>query len=107
MASRSSTDPMPSPPLMRYLICYDSPDQKRRARVAKILEGRGFRVQWSVFECQLTPPLLDELRRDLQAEVDPEEDSVRLYPICESCSRGVRSLGLPDPYGLERDALLF
>lgn len=98
---------MPSPPLMRYLICYDSPNQKRRARVAKLLEERGFRVQWSVFECQLTPTLLDELRRDLAAAVDAEEDSVRLYPLCEACARGVRCLGLPDPYGMEREALLF
>lgn len=92
---------------MRYLICYDSPDQKRRARVAKLLEERGFRVQWSVFECQLTPALLASLRREIATVIDVVEDSVRLYPVCESCSRGITSLGLPDPYGLEQDAFLF
>lgn len=92
---------------MRYLICYDSPDTRRRNQVARLLEGRGFRVQWSVFECQLSPALFVELRRAIAEVIDPSEDSVRVYPLCETCAGSIRSIGLSEPYGLERDAFLF
>ncbi|MGI6496948.1 MAG: CRISPR-associated endonuclease Cas2 [Kiritimatiellia bacterium] len=36
-----------------YLVSYDIPDDKRRARVFKLMRGWGERVQYSVFCCQL------------------------------------------------------
>ena len=38
---------------MRTLVSYDISDDKRRRKVCKILEGYGYRVQYSVFECDL------------------------------------------------------
>ncbi len=38
---------------IRYLVSYDICDPKRLRRVAKILEGFGTRLQYSVFECPL------------------------------------------------------
>ena len=35
-----------------WVIAYDSPSDKRRRKLAKLLEGHGLRVQWSV--CQAT-----------------------------------------------------
>jgi CRISPR-associated endonuclease Cas2 len=40
---------------MFYLVCYDVVLDRRRNKVAHILEGYGLRVQKSVFECVLTP----------------------------------------------------
>lgn len=37
-----------------YLAVYDVTDDKERSAVAKVLEGYGQRVQFSVFECRLT-----------------------------------------------------
>ena len=39
---------------MRYLICYDISDDKVRRSVVKYLEQRAWRVQYSVFSCEMT-----------------------------------------------------
>ena len=68
--------------IMRVLISYDISDDKRRARVAKIMEGYGYRVQYSVFECDLTGKQLRELKHQLRDYVEPHTaDSVRFYPL--------------------------
>lgn len=38
-----------------WVVAYDSPNNKRRRKLAKLLEGYGERLQWSVFECRLHP----------------------------------------------------
>ena len=38
---------------MRIVVSYDVSDDRRRRKVAKIMEGYGYRVQYSVFECDL------------------------------------------------------
>jgi CRISPR-associated protein Cas2 len=37
-----------------YIAAYDISDNRERDRVSRVLEGYGFRVQESVFECLLT-----------------------------------------------------
>jgi CRISPR-associated protein Cas2 len=66
------------------VICYDIPNDKRRNRVSKLLEGFGTRVQKSVFECDIKP----EHMRLLKARLDKmvrEEDSIRYYYLCVQC----------------------
>jgi len=92
---------------MRYVICYDTPCQKRRNLLAKRLETLGFRVQFSVFECDITPALRRETEKIIAGVINPAEDNVRIYPVCESCARGVHVIGIPDPYGLARPQFLF
>ena len=36
------------------VIAYDIPEDKRRTKVAKALEGYGERMQYSLFECRIT-----------------------------------------------------
>ena len=38
-----------------YLICYDISDDKRLRKVFKAMRNFGDHLQYSVFECQLTP----------------------------------------------------
>lgn len=92
---------------MRYVVCYDSPSRKRRTKLAKRMEGFGFRVQYSVFECELTPPLLAELIRLFDTLIDPDADNIRVYPVCEGCSRKIHVAGVSDPCGLRSDAFFF
>lgn len=66
---------------MLYVIVYDIPLDKRRNKVAKILEGYGQRVQLSVFECEITDKKLGELKSKLRKKVHEKEDSVRFYAI--------------------------
>ena len=63
-----------------WVVAYDSPNNKRRRKVAKLLEGYGERIQRSVFECRLQPHQLQRLRQLLTRLAKPE-DSIRLWPI--------------------------
>lgn len=78
---------------MFYAISYDIRDDRRRLRVAKVLKDFGSRVQLSVFEAHLESRDLERLRHRLEKHLDPEADSVRLYPLCAACSPGILVLG--------------
>ncbi len=67
---------------MRYVVSYDIGDDKRRRLVAKIMEGYGYRVQYSVFECDLEKRQLLALKKALRPLVKKQEmDSVRFYAL--------------------------
>ncbi len=79
---------------MRILISYDITDDKRRRKVAKIMEGHGYRVQYSVFECDLDAQKLSKLRQRLTPLVKEEKwESVRFYPLSADCADRVTVLG--------------
>lgn len=82
---------------MLYLVSYDIPSDKavnrRRNKLAKFLEGRGLRVQLSVFELMLSPERLPALLAELNTKINPKEDSIRVYPLCGSCIDRVNHLG--------------
>lgn len=67
--------------MLFYVIAYDIPCNKRRKRMSDLLEGYGERVQYSVFECVLTQPRYEELRRRLRHQFREGEDSIRFYPL--------------------------
>ncbi len=64
-----------------WLVSYDVPDDRRRNRVAKLLQGYGERVQYSVFECVLDDDQYATLRRRMARLVNEQEDSVRFYRL--------------------------
>ncbi len=76
-----------------YLICYDIADPRRLQKVAQVMEDFGMRVLYSVFECFLTPVQLEALRQAVEPLLDPLEDSVRYYVLCERCEGQVEHLG--------------
>lgn len=82
--------------MKRWVVAYDIPDDRRRLRVAGVLEGFGDRVQHSVFEVLLNDGRMDALARLLGAEIDPQEDRLRLYPLCNQCAGSICDLGLAD-----------
>ncbi|MFI0403731.1 MAG: CRISPR-associated endonuclease Cas2 [Cyanobium sp.] len=59
---------------------FDSPSNKRRRKLAKLLEGYGERLQMSVFECRLQPHQLARLRQML-ARIATADDSVRVWSV--------------------------
>jgi len=79
--------------VMRYVICYDIPDDKRRTKLADILDGVGDRVQYSIFEAVMPKRLLDNLIGMIQEMIDPDEDQVVLYPLCSVCAGKRLALG--------------
>ena len=64
---------------MFTVISYDIVNDKRRTKVMKLLKGYGTHVQYSVFECDLSPPQLQALKGKLSALIDLHADSVRFY----------------------------
>lgn len=67
---------------MRVVVSYDISDDKRRRRVVKVMESYGYRVQYSVFECDLTSKQLRQMQKELHPHVKGKEmDSVRFYPL--------------------------
>ena len=81
----------------RLVVAYDVADDRRRDRVAKLLEDFGVRVQYSVFECVLGPADYRRLRAELEQRVNMAEDAVAFYRLCRRCGARVRRLGRPPP----------
>lgn len=80
---------------MLVLVCYDvntetSAGRRRLRRVAKVCESTGQRVQKSVFECQVDVAQFETLERRLLAEINPDQDCLRLYRMPQT--RGVEVL---------------
>jgi CRISPR-associated protein Cas2 len=96
---------------MEVLVAYDvstetRAGQRRLRRVAKACEGYGQRVQKSVFECVLTEVQLERLVQRLVTEIDPAEDSLRIYRLVEPRERYVRVFGIDRRIDLAKGPLV-
>ena len=80
-----------------YVIAYDIPNNRRRTKVHKTLCGFGQWTQYSLFECHLTDKELIALHARIDALLEPDEDSVRFYPLCASCLDKVETIGSKKP----------
>ncbi|XFA73273.1 CRISPR-associated endonuclease Cas2 [Thermosynechococcaceae cyanobacterium Okahandja] len=80
--------------MLLYVIAYDIPNDKRRRKVAELLEGYGQRVQFSVFEARLTPKQLQQLRDRLRRRLKFSEDHVRIYPLSHHTESSILILGI-------------
>ncbi len=67
------------------VVAYDISDDKRRNKIAKILEKYGLRCNESVFECVLTDSNIAKLKSKLENFVHDKEDSLLLYYLCKPC----------------------
>jgi CRISPR-associated protein Cas2 len=79
---------------MLITVSYDIVDDKKRTRLAKKLLNFGQRVQYSVFECNLTKKQIAEMKKQLLPLIDQEQDSLRIYRICDICHRQIESFGV-------------
>ena len=82
---------------MMVLIVYDIPDDKRRLKLANFLEGRGRRVQESVFECFILLEQMPRLFDRIEKLVEESEDNVRLYWIPRDALPRTLTVGSPMP----------
>lgn len=67
--------------------------RRRLRRMAKLCERMGQRVQKSVFEFQVDQMQYEQLERDLVAEMDEAEDSLRFYRLTEPVHLRVKQYG--------------
>jgi len=66
----------------------------RRNKVMSALKDVGLRVQYSVFECDLDPRRLKELKARLSALINRRTDRLHIYPLCDACYFRSESLGM-------------
>ena len=71
---------------MFIVVAYDISDDRRRTRLHKRLKGFGRPVQYSVFECIVTEQGLRKLKETVLDTIKRDEDLVRYYSLCQSCS---------------------
>lgn len=71
---------------MRVVVAYDISDDKKRQKVADLLENVLTRVQLSVFEGELPLEVLASWVKRALAHIDEETDSLRVYHLCASCA---------------------
>ena len=78
---------------MFTLISYDIVEDKRRTKVMKYLLGYGARVQYSVFECELTIAQFATVQVAIALLVDPQTDSVRCYQLDVGAVKQIKIIG--------------
>jgi CRISPR-associated protein Cas2 len=88
------------------LVTYDvslveAGGKRRLRRVAKACQDYGQRVQFSVFECEVTPGDWVKLRAKLLEEMNQAKDSVRFYFLGADGKRRIEHAGNRKPVDLD------
>jgi CRISPR-associated protein Cas2 len=78
---------------MRYVVCYDIADDRRREHVATIMLDFGRRIQESVFVADLDGELAEKMRNRLKQILDLTADRVHIFRLCLDCSAKAQSIG--------------
>lgn len=79
----------------RYLVvAYDVPSDRRRTRLARLLEGFLEHVQESVFEGPIDDGKCERLRRAIGRTIDPGKDAVRIFSLCRRCRSATEVIGV-------------
>ncbi len=83
---------------MLVLITYDVKTETRQGRrrlrrIARACQDYGQRVQYSVFECELSPAQWTTLRQRLLKEYNETEDSLRFYFLGKNWKHKVEHCG--------------
>ncbi len=91
---------------MNLVVTYDvstttSAGRRRLRKVAKICEGYGQRVQYSVFEVTCSQTDLAKMIKKLEDAIEPTQDSLRLYPVHSEDFASVIHVGITQ--GLPHD----
>jgi len=65
---------------MFFVVAYDIEDDKRRKKVSEILECYGVRVNYSVFEIEVSEKELKKLILDI-SKIHHKQDNIRFYAM--------------------------
>lgn len=91
---------------MDVLVAYDIANtegagRRRLQAVAAVCSSFGTRVQYSVFECRVSPERFTRLVGELLDAIDPAEDSVLIYRFDGAISACRTELGRRSPRSLD------
>ncbi|MCR6630689.1 MAG: CRISPR-associated endonuclease Cas2 [Magnetospirillum sp.] len=96
---------------MLVLISYDvqttdAAGRKRLRRIAGTCQDYGQRVQFSVFECEVSPARWVELKARLLSIIDAKTDSLRFYNLGADGQRRIEHFGTRQPLDLDAPLML-
>ena len=74
---------------MFVLVAYDIAKDTRRRKMFQRLKNYGNPRLKSVFECWGRESAIRRLQRELGQLLEPAEDSVRCYVLCEECEQRI------------------
>lgn len=88
--------------LITYDVSTETNEGKRRlARVAKVCENYGQRVQNSVFECDVDAALYVVIKNQLLKIINQDEDSLRFYNLGNKYQSRIEHFGAKATYDPE------
>jgi len=72
---------------MKYVVTYDIANDKRRTKLSDLLGAYGIRVNYSVFEIELSERKREQLLHEIELKklINKKYDSLRFYHLCENC----------------------
>lgn len=68
-----------------HIIAYDIANDKRRTKLANLLDQFGHRINYSVFECMLTLGQRKDIEKMIAEIINQRKDQVTIYRICVDC----------------------
>lgn len=75
-----------------YLVSYDIRDQKRWRQAYTQLQGRGERIQYSLFRCRLNRTEMEALRWELEKVLNDDDDLMFVH-LCPRCAERIQERG--------------
>lgn len=76
-----------------YLVGYDISDQKRLAKVAKIMTEFGLRIQYSFFHCFLADGQKNRMKERLTDVIKEGDDQIIILPVTERQLKEIEFVG--------------
>ncbi len=92
--------------VVSYDIAQDEYGRRRLAKVAKICQNYGQRVQNSVFECLVDPMQFQQLKDQLEKTANLKYDSLRYYQLGSNWKNRVEHLGAKEVFDPEGTIIL-
>lgn len=93
--------------LITYDVSLEDPaGAKRLRRIAKLCLDYGVRVQYSVFECDVTPDQWVVLKNKLLEEYQEETDSLRFYMLGSKGRKKIEHHGAKIAIDIFKDELI-
>jgi CRISPR-associated protein Cas2 len=72
-----------------WIVSYDIADPKRLRKVAKFLEGYGYRLQESVFRVHVNVTDIERIKWELNLRTT-DSDSILYFRFCNSCALNIQ-----------------
>ncbi len=75
------------------LVAYDIAADRRRQKIAQVLEKYGSRVNFSVFECLVSVTDSKKMVQEITGLMKAGKDTILVYTLCKPCVNKRLSLG--------------